>query len=401
MTTVSGMARKGKRGRAAALAAVLAFVLGGGIAALVAGGGDKASLDLAVRNGDADPVKGAGRIPGARVPADVRTRVNSLSRERKVAQLFLVGIEGKYPGEPFEVELKRRDWGGVMLEARNYADAGQLGGLASEVAQLSRAKGRSPALIAARQDGGAETAFAGLPPSAQPKVNTPALARSEATAAAQQLRGAGVALTTAPVADVGVAAGAFQQDVFSDDAGTVTRLVRAAVDGYRAGQMLTAVGHFPGQGSATDDPAFENASVGLPLADLRARDMRPFKAIAHRTAAIQLSNASYAAFDGVTPASIHPKAVALLRKDLAFRGVIMTGDLAITAEVAHESIGAVAVQALQAGADMLWLSGPPKAQEQAFRAVLAAVRAGKLRIERVQQAALRVTELKREAGLLG
>ena len=70
-------------------------------------------------------------------------------------------------------------------------------------------------------------------------------------------------MTLAPVADVGVAAGPVEDQVFADDARVVTRLTAAAVDGYRRGRVAAAVGHFPGEGSASADPDVANATVGF------------------------------------------------------------------------------------------------------------------------------------------
>ena len=60
----------------------------------------------------------------------------------------------------------------------------------------------------------------------------------------------------------------------------------------------------------------------------------PFAAVAARAPVMQMSNAAYAAFDGVTPACVCPQAVALLRGELHFQGVVMSGDLEATLQPA-------------------------------------------------------------------
>jgi beta-N-acetylhexosaminidase len=207
-------------------------------------------------------------------------------------------------------------------------------------------------------------------------------------------------MTLAPVADVGAAVGPLQDRVFSDDPAVVTRLTAAAVEGWRAGGVIPAVGHFPGQGAASEDPDTANSTVGLSLAELRARDLRPFAAVARRAPVIQLSNAVYAAYDGVTPATVMPDVIRLLRRDLRYRGVVMTADLSATAPVLGAGVGSAAVQALQAGADLLYVSGGPAQQEAAYRAVLRAVRTKRISRDRLQQSVRRVLALKRGAGLL-
>jgi beta-N-acetylhexosaminidase len=114
-----------------------------------------------------------------------------------------------------------------------------------------------------------------------------------------------------------------------------------------------------------------------------------------------VSNAVYAAYDGVTPAVLLPDVVGrLLRRDLGFSGVVMTDDLVSTAPVLGHSLPTTAVEALEAGADMLYVSGGTAQQERAYRAVLAAVRRGKISRERLRISVERVLALKRGYGLL-
>jgi len=143
-----------------------------------------------------------------------------------------------------------------------------------------------------------------------------------------------------------------------------------------------------------------NATVGLSLAELRHRDLLPFAAVIHRTPVIQVSNAVYAAYDGVTPAVELQQVVGgLLRKRMRYGGVVMTGDLAATAPVLGETVGTAAVHALQAGSDLLYVSGGPTQQEQAYGAVLRAVRGGRIARDRLELSVLRVLALKRRYGL--
>ncbi|HEY8866725.1 MAG TPA: glycoside hydrolase family 3 N-terminal domain-containing protein, partial [Solirubrobacteraceae bacterium] len=143
-----------------------------------------------------------------------------------------------------------------------------------------------------------------------------------------------------------------------------------------------------------------NATVGLSLAELRHRDLLPFAAVIHRTPVIQVSNAVYAAYDGVTPAVELQQVVGgLLRKRMRYGGVVMTGDLAATAPVLGETVGTAAVHALQAGSDLLYVSGGPTQQEQAYGAVLRAVHSGRIARDRLELSVLRVLALKRRYGL--
>jgi beta-N-acetylhexosaminidase len=205
-------------------------------------------------------------------------------------------------------------------------------------------------------------------------------------------------MTLAPVADLGPAGGPHEDDAFSDLPGAAARSVRAAVSGYRASRVVAVPGHFPGEGAASQDPSLGAATVGLSLGQLRGRDMLPFATVAKHAAAIQLSDSLYAGFDGVTPATLLPRAVAELRR-LGFSGVVVSGDLAAATLATGGTAGDAAVAALQAGCDLLWLPGSARDQEDAWRAVVRAIRSGKIRASRVTSALRRVAAMKKAYGI--
>jgi beta-N-acetylhexosaminidase len=388
-------------------AAAMALALGAGVATalLVGAGGDEKPLSARERaqlEAVAPGSSAQGRRASLAVPAAVRRVAAALPLPRAVAQLFAVGTTAQLPGDPFFGRLRERDWGVVVLAPGNTMDAGQATALTGEIGVVARDARHMEPLVAAEQPGGPSSTFPGLPPGAQPlhgERSTPAVVHRDARDGARALRGLGVRMTLAPVADVGVEAGPLQDRVFSDDPGIVTRLTSAAVDGWRAGGVVPAVGHFPGQGAASQDPDVANATVGLSLPELRRRDLLPFAAVARRAPVVMLSNAVYVAWDGVTPATVLPEAVRLLRGGLRYKGVVMTADLSATAPVLGAGVGSAAVQALEAGADLLYVSGSTDRQEAAYQAVLRAVRKGRISRERLRLSLQRVLALKLASGL--
>jgi beta-N-acetylhexosaminidase len=115
---------------------------------------------------------------------------------------------------------------------------------------------------------------------------------------------------------------------------------------------------------------------------------------------IVMSNAEYVAFDGVTPASLLGSAVTLLRSDYGFHGVVMSDDLDATLGATGQDPGTVAVQALQAGDDLLYISGPASEHRQAYDAVLAAAKQSAAVRAKVREALLRDLSLKADFGLI-
>ena len=117
--------------------------------------------------------------------------------------------------------------------------------------------------------------------------------------------------------------------------------------------------------------------------------------------AIVISNASYAPDDFVTPGTLS-RAVStdLLRGEMRFRGVAIADDLSQPAITTSMSVADAAVQAIVAGCDMVYISGPQRGQRAAYRAVLNAVRSGAISRARLDEAVTRVLTLKREYGLV-
>ena len=104
------------------------------------------------------------------------------------------------------------------------------------------------------------------------------------------------------------------------------------------------------------------------------------------------------AVDPNLPASLSPKVHRLLRRDLHFRGVIVTDDLSMGAitKFAQQSKQPVDVLAVKAGNDMLIASDYATGIDQ----VVAAVKQGEIKESQINQSVLRILKLKRKLGLL-
>lgn len=321
----------------------------------------------------------------------------------QVAQLFMVSMDGTSPaGAPSG--LGATDWGGVVLDSSNFSSDAQLKALVDALAARTRTGHMTPMLIGATQEGGPQTAFKDLPPRGEAALGAagdPSQARAQAIAAGRALRRFGIEMTLAPLADVDIPEGPLSGRLFSSDPQTVAQFTAAAVGGYAQAGLIDAVGHFPGSGAASADPDQMTATVGGTIAALRGRDLIPFVAVAHSAPVMLMSNAAYAGFDGVTPASLLPQAVSLLRVSLGFTGVVMSDDLDATLQPTDESPGAVALQALEIGDDLLYITGPPSEHAAAYQGVLSAAQHSAGLRALLYQALLRDLTLKVRYGLLG
>ena len=346
------------------------------------------------------------QVDGPSTPSSIADLARRLPLERKVAQLFLLGFEGQDLTAPIFEQLRRQDIGGLVFESRNYLDPQQIAAMAGEGPVIATDEGHVPPFVMVSQEGGAFSEFADLPPADAPSdLATIAEAEAAATEAAATLGPLGFNSVLAPVVDVGTAdgTGALDERSYSDDEKRVADFASAVVRAYAREDVMAVPKHFPGLGAAAQAPEDGPTPIGLTVPELRGRDLVPFEAAFEAGArAVLLSQGSYTTDDFVTPGSLS-KAIAtdLLREQLEFTGVAITDDLASPAVTAISAIPDAAVAALQAGADLVWISGPRGDQEAAMNAVLNAVRAGDISQERIDQALLRTLSVKQALGLIG
>ncbi|HVF79921.1 MAG TPA: glycoside hydrolase family 3 N-terminal domain-containing protein [Solirubrobacteraceae bacterium] len=401
--------------RVAGVAVAVLLVLGGGFYVLfLRGGEDEPVTEAGSRFGSENEGGGGGTlidtlapvliagVPGRRTGSDPAAPSADALKQAPgdaVAGLLVVGFAGKLRDTAFFDRLGARPYGGVLLTNANYDQPQQLSGLTSKVQEVARAAGHPAPIVAAQQEGGDYSAFPNLEPLSQVEVgegNRDQI-RGSARRTAEQLKALGVAMNLGPNADIAVAGGAGQDRAFSDVPAAVTTAIRTTVAAFNRLGVAAAVGPFPGDGAASQDPNAGPGPVGLGIDELREADMTPFAAVAsgrHAAPAIQMSNAIYLAYDSVTPATILPDAVKELRERLGFEGTIVSADLDATTATTGGSVGEAAVEALKAGVDLLVIPGDQAQQDEAYRDVVAAVRSGDIPAQRIADALKRIAKLR-------
>jgi beta-N-acetylhexosaminidase len=377
------------RRRALVLAAIV------GVAALV--------WFLFFRGGDEDAEDGPATIP---VSTETALAIAEMTPPELADQVLLVGFAGADGSAGFVDELREHQFGGVIVRAENWVDSVTGTGLVGALRAAGREDGAIPPLMVAAQEGGQYRSFADLPPEeTQLEIGDNGSTRAAqewAREASEALRSAGFDLNLFPIADVATLDSPLADRAFSDDPATVTELTAAAVRGCTDAGLACAAFHFPGQGAASEDTDRGPATVGLDAATLESRDLGPFAtAFSNGMPAVGLSLAFFVAYDPVTPGALSPAVTTgLLRDSLGFDGVAITDDLGAGAVRSGTSVSKAAVDALVAGADLVRVDAPED-QAGVREAIVAAVGDGALPLERLQQAAARVLELKRARGLSG
>ena len=292
------------------------------------------------------------------VPCNADSVVASWPLERRLAQLLMVGVDGR-TGNEAEALVARYGVGGVFVggdESAVFRD-GSLTRL--------RAVAEIPPLVAVDDEGGRVQRIdqlAGPLPSARSmaRTMTPAQVREIAAQRGRALRDAGVTMDMAPVVDVSDQSNGqvIGDRSFADDPGVVIEYADAFASGLRDAGIVPVLKHFPGHGHAAGDSHLQ-AAVTPPLADLEASDLIPYQ----RLLAVPPVGVMVGHLDvpGLTtpgePASVSPSAVDdLLRTRFGYQGFVITDDLS-QMQAIKQSFGVpeAALHALLAGDDMALL----------------------------------------------
>lgn len=278
-----------------------------------------------------------------------------------------------------------------------------------QVAALSAAiKSANPlAVIGVDEEGGNVTRLQSRDGSTVPgaavlgALNSLSTTEAAGRAIGRLCRDAGITLTIAPVADVntnplnpviGVRA-------FGSDTGLVSAHTAAAVTGIQSLRVGACAKHFPGHGDTIADSHMDVARVDLSLAQMQAFHLPPFKAAADAGVAAMMSAHIVVPELGPEPATLNPRASALLR-EMGYNGMLITDALDMAAVRATVGAGEGAVLALLAGNDLLCVGNPLNAYTtgrddescytEVFDALMAAATSGRLPVEILERAAARV-----------
>ena len=231
----------------------------------------------------------------------------------------------------------------------------------------------------------------------------PARTRAVFEVTGRELRAMGISTDYAPDADVNVDPDNPVIGVRSFGArpGLVAAHVAAAVEGLHAGGVGAAAKHFPGHGDTGTDSHTALPVIQHTRAQWRELDKPPFcAAIGAGVDEIMTAHIACPELDpSGDPATLSASILqGLLRDELGYDGLVITDSLQMAGVRARYDDAEIAVRALEAGVDLLLMPADP---DVAPRAVLEAVRSGRISEDRLLTSVRRVLGMKFDRGLIG
>ena len=324
--------------------------------------------------------------------------------EHRIGQLLLVGLSGPELDPPTREMLEAVQPGGVLLANRNIEAAAQVLELTSAIRSVVKV----PPLIAVDQEGGRVDRLKPIL-SAMPSADLLRAANDASAAArlgeitAEALRTLGFNVNLAPVLDVALndsADNGLRGRYLGATAAEVVRLSGAYLEGLQRVGIVGVGKHFPGLGGSTPDSHSLLPEIDRPRDSMLREDLLPytelFSKINARLGAVMIGHGHYPAFHGPSPlpATLSKNiTTGLLREELGFKGLAITDDLEMGAVTSLRSVSDAAVEAVEAGADVIMV-GSPEGANKAWQRMTEAAREGRITAQRISRSFDNIARIK-------
>ena len=327
----------------------------------------------------------------------IEDRLATMTLEEKVGQLFWARVPSDHQIE----DLKSYHLSGYILFGRDFE-----GRSIEDIKALTKgyqAAAKIPLLIGSDEEGGTVTRISSMletpfqsPMTLYHQGGVEAVL-SDTKQKAELLKSVGINAGLFPVADLAREQSAFIYDrTIGQDAQTTASYVQQVVEELKKSKVGSTLKHFPGYGDNGDSHTAiiqDNRS----LDELRQADFLPFQAgIDAGADSVLVSHNILSKIDTV-PSSISPKITDFLRKELHFKGVIMTDDFDMAGIADFVSQDEAAFQVIVAGNDLILGSS----YQTQIPYLLKKISSGELTEGRIDESVRRILTWKYDLELLG
>ncbi len=337
----------------------------------------------------------------------VKKIFEAMSLKEKIGQVVICGFYGYELSNEIEELITSYHLGSVILFTRNVKSASQLKSLTHNLQRISNI----PLLIAIDQEGGVVTRlrneFTIFPSNmAVAATKNPENAYQMGLIMAKEMRAVGINWNLAPVVDVndlpqnpGIGVRSY-----SDDSKIVSEYASLFIKGLHDGKVAACAKHFPGKGHSAKDAHLEMPVVERKREELEDVELRPFKRLVRSGVdAVMPSHVYYTALceSENIPATLSRNIMTgILRENMNFEGVCVTDDMEMGGITNSLKGNEAAWRALKAGADIVMMCHTFEEQIKTFKKVEEKVKSGDLPSSRIDEAVIRVLNLKEKLGLL-
>jgi beta-N-acetylhexosaminidase len=360
--------------------------------------------------------KNSGKISSPKTAAGRSALLRSLSLSDRIAQLVIVRAYGDYlrtddPEYKALVRLIRQDHIGGFIVANRIHDGAVINAQPFEMATFinhMQRMAKTPLLIASDFERGASMRVAKTARfpyfMAYGAAHDLAATRRLGAITAREARSVGITWVFAPDADVNnnPENPIINVRSYGEDPQAVAAGVSAFIEGAHSDPLnyvLVTAKHFPGHGDTAEDSHMQLAKLVQPRERIESVELVPFRAaVGHGVDSIMTAHMAVPAFEQQqVPATVSESVLTgLLRNEIGFRGLIVTDAMDMAGLTSLYSQGEAAVRVIEAGADVLLMPSDPEA---CIRALVAAVKSGRISRQRIDASAAKVMAAKQAVGL--
>jgi beta-N-acetylhexosaminidase len=315
------------------------------------------------------------RTDGRRQPRVFMPRRRNMELAEQAGQILIAGVEGA------SLSAEERAWfnhirpGGIILFRRNIEQAAQVASLLREANRI----GATPLLRCVDLEGGLvdrlRDVIAPMPSaSAVFATGRRNLFRQHGLLIAREARTLGFNTVFAPVLDLALpeSASILRTRVVSAAPWRVIDYARGFLAGMQKEDILACGKHFPGLGGGAID-SHQSMPVIHRMTRLMWRsDLAPWLAVAAHLPFAMVAHASYPWLGrDPAPATVsHYWVTNVLRRQIRFKGVILSDDMEMGGILSQMSIEEATVQALLAGIQMIEICRDPSLVQRAYEALI-------------------------------
>ena len=330
----------------------------------------------------------------------IKEKINSMTLEQKIGQLFIVGFEGDIINDEIIDLVNNQEVGGLIYFSRNVVDSNQIITLNNEIKDIKK---DIPLFISVDEEGGVVSRvpdeFLKLPSSGYiGKFDDENLSYNIGSIIAKELKSLGFNMDFAPVLDIDSNPNntVIGERAFGNNADIVSKLGIKTMEGLRDGGIIPVVKHFPGHGDTDIDSHYGLPIVTKTLEELNNLEFIPFKnAIENGADVVMVSSIILSSIDSEYPATMSKKVTTdILRNKLNFDGVIATDDMTMGAIMDNYNLTDAVIMAINAGNDLILVCHGYDDIIKSISAVKDAVSSNIISEERIDESVYRILKLK-------
>jgi len=302
-------------------------------------------------------------LNAAKIPTDIELK-------KMIGRMLIVGFDGTNIDKNSQIvqDMKKYNLGGVILFDKNYKDSSRQKNITSPQ-QLQRLTASlkkfspSPLFIAIDQEGGKvarlkpKYGFTKIPSPFKVSKVSFKKAKSIYQTQSQMLHNNGLNMNFAPVVDLSINPKnrviVQMHRSYGKNPTKVARYALSVINEQTKHNVISVLKHFPGHGSSLGDS--HKGFVDI-TKTWNKKELQPYKILINenKVDAIMTAHVFNKNLDNKYPATLSYKVnTDLLRKQLGFKGVIISDDMQMKAISGHYSLKEATSLAINAGVDIL------------------------------------------------